>query len=261
MTGTNDTKFTKALKKCGGHPFKIVFSVFTIMTVLLGSASHLCGEQLGTATYPPAELSAVNTFLQTPSPAENENLILVNPWNEMPSDYEVQLVQLPNGQFVDNTCYADLMKMIADCENAGLSPIICSTYRTHEKQTALYENKVKRLIKQGLSRETAKTEAAKSVAVPGTSEHQLGLAVDITDKSNQKLDRSQEKTKVQQWLMQNCWKYGFILRYPDGKSNITGIIYEPWHYRYVGKTVAKEITEQGITLEEYLDKNELKTNG
>ena len=78
--------------------------------------------------------------------------------------------------------------------------------------------------------------------------------MDVTDAHNQNLDSSQEKTKVQKWLMKNSWKYGFILRYPNGKSDITGIIYEPWHYRYVGKKAAKEITNQGITLEEYLNK-------
>ena len=96
-------------------------------------------------------------------------------------------------------------------------------------------------------------EAAKTVALPGTSEHQLGLAVDIVDRSNQNLDRTQETTAVQQWLMAHSWEYGFILRYPDEKSETTGIIYEPWHYRYVGKEAAEEIYRQGVCLEEYLD--------
>ena len=90
------------------------------------------------------------------------------------------------------------------------------------------------------------------MAVPGTSEHQLGLAVDIVDTANQHLDESQETTDVQKWLLQNSWKYGFILRYPSDKSDITGIIYEPWHYRYVGKDAAKAIYEEGICLEEYV---------
>ena len=91
------------------------------------------------------------------------------------------------------------------------------------------------------------------MAVPGTSEHQLGLALDIVDRSNQNLDESQEDTAVQQWLMKHSWEYGFILRFPTGKSDVTGIIYEPWHYRYVGKEAAKEIYDRGICLEEYLD--------
>ena len=90
------------------------------------------------------------------------------------------------------------------------------------------------------------------MAVPGTSEHQTGLAVDIVDMNYQLLDEKQEDTAVQKWLIKNSYKYGFILRYPSDKSEITGINYEPWHYRYVGKDVAKEVYEQGVCFEEYL---------
>ena len=92
------------------------------------------------------------------------------------------------------------------------------------------------------------------VALPGTSEHQTGLALDIVDAGYQELDEAQENTPVQQWLMRNSWRYGFILRYPTGKSNITGIIYEPWHYRYVGRDAARAIYESGLCLEEYLER-------
>ena len=109
------------------------------------------------------------------------------------------------------------------------------------------------VILEGADREEAPAIAARSVAVPGTSEHQLGMAVDIIDEYYAKLDEGQEKTATQQWLMENCWRYGFILRYPNGTTDITGIIYEPWHYRYVGERYAREITELGVTLEEYLE--------
>ena len=180
-------------------------------------------------------------------------LTLVNPWNPLPEDYACTLTSLSNGHSVDERCYPDLQAMLDACREAGLSPVICSSYRTREKQEKLFQNKVERLIAQGYSRENAKTEAAKTVALPGTSEHQLGLAVDIVDRSNQNLDRTQETTAVQQWLMAHSWEYGFILRYPDEKSETTGIIYEPWHYRYVGKEAAEEIYRQGVCLEEYLD--------
>ena len=93
---------------------------------------------------------------------------------------------------------------------------------------------------------------ARSVALPGTSEHELGLAVDIIDEFYTNLDAGQENTSTQQWLMANSWRYGFILRYPNGSTDITGIIYEPWHYRYVGLEYAKDIYERGLTLEEYI---------
>lgn len=186
-------------------------------------------------------------------PEDSWMLTLVNPWNPLPEDYACTLTSLSNGHSVDERCYPDLQAMLDACREAGLSPVICSSYRTREKQEKLFQNKVERLIAQGYSRENAKTEAAKTVALPGTSEHQLGLAVDIVDRSNQNLDRTQETTAVQQWLMAHSWEYGFILRYPDEKSETTGIIYEPWHYRYVGKEAAEEIYRQGVCLEEYLD--------
>lgn len=184
---------------------------------------------------------------------ENEwNLILVNPWNEVPDNYNITLTELKNGHAVDERCYPYLQAMIDDCRAEGLNPVICSSYRSYEKQEQLFNNELDSLISQGYSLKNAEIEASKAVAVPGTSEHQLGLAVDIVDLNNQNLNESQERTAVQKWLMENSWKYGFILRYPNNKSDITGIIYEPWHYRYVGKDIAKEIYEQNICLEEYL---------
>ena len=93
------------------------------------------------------------------------------------------------------------------------------------------------------------------MARPKTSEHQLGFAVDIVSINNQRLDHSQEKTAEQQWLIQNSWRYGFILRYPTRKNDITKVGYEPWHYRYVGKKHAKKINELGVCLEEYVKMN------
>lgn len=181
------------------------------------------------------------------------NLILANPWNKVPDDFSVNLSTLRSGHSVDERAATHLQEMLNDARAEGLSPIICSSFRSMDKQQSLFNNKVNRYISQGFSKEEAEKEAAKSVAVPGTSEHQTGLAVDIVAKSYQLLNEEQENTAEQQWLMKNSHKYGFILRYPKGKSNITGIKYEPWHYRYVGKEAAKEITEQGITFEEYLE--------
>ncbi|MBQ1224267.1 MAG: M15 family metallopeptidase, partial [Oscillospiraceae bacterium] len=87
-------------------------------------------------------------------------------------------------------------------------------------------------------------------------EHHTGLAVDIVSVGNQRLDGTQENTAEQRWLMENSWKYGFILRYPKGKTHITGIYYEPWHYRYVGKEAAEEIFARNITLEEYISEKD-----
>ena len=125
-------------------------------------------------------------------------------------------------------------------------------YRAQETQQSLYDNKVQRLISSGMSEDEAKIEAAKAVAIPGTSEHQLGLAVDLVDANMQDLTSAQESTETQKWLMANSWRYGFIHRYPNGKTDITGIIYEPWHYRYVGTKVSMAMKDTGMCLEEYV---------
>ena len=179
-------------------------------------------------------------------------LLLVNPWNALPEDYEVELATLSNGLQVDARIYDDLNDMLTDCRAAGLEPIVCSAYRTQATQTRLYNNKVARVRSSGVPEDQVEAEAARWVAKPGTSEHQTGLALDIVAASYQILDEKQEDTAEQQWLMENSWKYGFILRYPSEKSDVTGIGYEPWHYRYVGKAAAAEIHRTGVCLEEYL---------
>lgn len=179
-------------------------------------------------------------------------LILVNADNKLPEGYTVDTAVLKNGLQADSRCCSDLQQMLDDCRKEGLTPVVCSAYRTQEMQESLFENQVEKQKAAGLSDEAAKIEAAKLVAPPGTSEHQTGLAFDIVDIEYQLLDLQQEKTAVQQWLLKNSWKYGFILRYPPDKMDITKMDYEPWHYRYVGKENAKFIYEHNLCLEEYL---------
>ena len=187
-------------------------------------------------------------------------LLLVNQWNQLPEDYapELELVAELDGRRyeLDRRCSQALWDMLADCAAAGGRPYICSAYRSAQDQQKLYQDKVRRLEKDGVSREEAPELAAESVALPGTSEHQLGLAVDIIDEEYPFLDEGQEETATQIWLMENSWRYGFILRYPNGTTEQTGIIYEPWHYRYVGREYAEEIHRMGLTLEEYLLRRE-----
>lgn len=178
------------------------------------------------------------------------NLILVNPWNEMPEGFEVELTQLKDGQAVDSRIYPELQQMLDDARKEGLIPYVNSSYRTNEKQIQLLKDEIKMYQEQGYSKREAEKIAKQWVAVPGTSEHQLGLAVDITS-----ADRNvQSPYEIWEWLAKHSWKYGFILRYTEEKQEITGIMPEEWHYRYVGKEAAREIYEQGICLEEYLEK-------
>ncbi len=194
--------------------------------------------------------------------------VMANPWNFIPEDYETDLVLLESDialedMKVQRICYDALRTMILDCnaymeETYGgtdmfASAYVVSAYRTQEHQTRLYTNKVDKLMSQGYSREEAEKNAAMVNAYPGTSEHQLGLAVDIIDTHKWSLVEAQADLPAQKWLMANSWRYGFILRYPKDKTDVTGIIFEPWHYRYVGLELAKELYDCGLTMEEYFD--------
>ena len=183
-------------------------------------------------------------------------LMLVNPWNPLPDNYEPQLVFLGDGIYMDERAAGPLTKMLQACLADGYMSVPISGYRTQEYQQELFDNKVERLLRDGWPEDRVYEEAAKSVAVPGTSEHQLGLAMDILDVNNPNLDITQEWTNAQRWLMKHCTEYGFILRYPNGSTDITGIIYEPWHYRYVGKATAAAVSASGQVFEEYLQKED-----
>lgn len=179
------------------------------------------------------------------------NLRLVNKDNPLPRDFSVETAEAAEGQ-LDSRAASALSQMVSDMEAQGLSPVVCSSFRTWEEQEALHQNKVNRLLSQGYSLASAEEEASRWVVPAGTSEHQLGLAADIVAADCQVLEEEQENTPEQQWLMAHCQEYGFILRYPRDKQSLTGVGYEPWHYRYVGVEAAQEIMSQGLCLEEYL---------
>lgn len=183
-------------------------------------------------------------------------LILVNPTHRLPEDFTVETALLEKGSDArfDVRAVDALREMIGDCEKEGLSVVVRGSYRTMEQQKELFEAKTEELMKSGMSRSSAEKEAATVVAYPGTSEHQLGLAADIVSGENLDLEENQENTPTQKWLMKNCWKYGFILRYPTSMSHMTGIIYEPWHYRYVGDVAAQMMHEENLCFEEFLAK-------
>ena len=174
-------------------------------------------------------------------------LTLLNRENPLPENYmdhPIDLVDVPGGEKVDSRIYEPLMEMLNDAEELG--SIVVSGYRTPEKQQSLYDNKIKEYMKQGYSENEAIELAQQWVAEPGTSEHQLGLAVDINGATYD----------IYLWLQENSYKYGFIFRYPGNKTHITNVAEEVWHYRYVGKEAAAEIREREICLEEYLENPE-----
>lgn len=176
--------------------------------------------------------------------ATGEYVLLCNRWNPVPDDYEMNLVAIGNFK-LDASCHDAMLEMMDAAKADGVTLTLNSTYRSKATQQSMWETRRVKYMGQGMTSEEADAYIGRSVAVPGTSEHQTGLAADI--KGSQ---------KVYDWLAENSWKYGFILRYPDDKIDITGIIYEPWHFRYVGQAFAKEIYDSGLCLEEYLEKLE-----
>ena len=180
-------------------------------------------------------------------------LLLVNKNHKVPEGYTVELEEVENVHQVDKRIAEFLKQMLSDARKEGLSPIICSSYRTNAKQQKLYNNKVREYKRWGCSSEEAEELASYWVAIPGTGEHETGLAVDIVSENYQILDEKQEQTDVQRWLIDNSYKYGFTLRYPTDKKDITMINYEPWHYRYVGIDNATYMKEHDMCLEEYIE--------
>ena len=177
------------------------------------------------------------------------NLILVNNEHALPKGYSPELMTLSNGVQVDSRIYPDLQSMFDDMRTEGVYPVVGEGYRSEQQQQEMMQEKIDAYLAEGYSERKARKEAEKWVAKPNYSEHQLGLALDIN------ADKSRcDNDTVYQWLAQNAYRYGFIRRYPEGKEDITGIDYEPWHYRYVGKEAAQEIQSENVCLEEYLEK-------
>ncbi len=185
-------------------------------------------------------------------------LILVNKDNPLPDGYETELHWLKNGSCaVAEEMYGALQEMLTDGSVNGRQFVVASGYRDSEKQQQLLEEDIENSMqKLGLTWEQAYMLETRETMPPGYSEHETGLAVDIVALDYQILDEGQESTAENLWLRENCSRYGFILRYPKGKEDITGIDYESWHFRYVGKEAAQEITKRGITLEEYVEELE-----
>ena len=254
-------KEVNALGNLDAIPGTAVLPVSTETTPGAVSSPASIGQTPG-AVSPPASIGQTPGAAKLPEDAQANpletadegawNLKLVNQSHPLDSMEAPELKLLSNGLKFDARAIGALEEMLAGAKNAGLSPIVCSAYRTYEKQKMLYENQVKNQQAKGLDLAAAQEKAKSVVAYPGTSEHNLGLAADIVPISYQLLDEKQADTDVAKWLAANCQEYGFILRYPKDKTEITGVIYEPWHFRYVGVEAAREIMKQGICLEEYL---------
>lgn len=181
------------------------------------------------------------------------NLRLANLDNYLPDGFTVEtglIIQAyasKNQMEFDARAVDELNAMLKAANDSGVNIFVVSSYRSVRYQTGLYNNEVQKWVNQGYDNEAAKKKAATIVAVPGTSDHNLGLAVDLNS-----VEESFENTRQFAWLQEHAEEYGFVMRFPKNKQDITKIIYEPWHYRYVGVEAAKEMNRLDMCLEEYV---------
>ena len=186
-------------------------------------------------------------------------LLLINKQHPVPEDYEVELGNINTMKGVmkcDARIIDDLLSMLQAAKEDGISLQICSPYRDYAYQEMLFERKINLYMGVGYSYMEAYILGSQVVTVPGASEHQLGLALDIVSNTYTALDEGFGDTDAGKWLQEHSREYGFILRYPKGKEYITGIDFEPWHFRYVGVEAATVIMDEGITLEEFVERLE-----
>lgn len=185
--------------------------------------------------------------------ADEWRLLLINKMHPIPEDYEFELAVIGNGMKCDSRVKDSLLAMINAAKEDGVSLVICSPYRASYSQIYLFEIKLERFMDQGMSYTEAYEKAAQAVTIPGTSEHEVGLSFDIVTNNFRSLTAEFGETEAGKWLYEHSREYGFILRYPQGKEDITGIEYEPWHFRYVGVDAATYIMDRNLTLEEFTD--------
>ena len=180
-------------------------------------------------------------------------LKLVNFENYIPDDFFVPTAVSADEYLFDERAVNALDELLSAGRNAGMQLVLTSAYRSHSYQDGLFQNKVSLILSEnGISRSEAENEAARVVARPGSSEHNLGLAADIVCESYNILDEGYSDTAEARWLRENCADFGFILRYDKDKEDITRVIFEPWHFRFVGTDSARFMMEEGLCLEEFL---------
>lgn len=253
-----ESNHKERVKRIENYQMRLAFAFVGVgMFALIsgyGIGAIMYGEDIWDDSTVMADGSVEGTLTGQPIIYQDWKLRLVNVWNPLNIASNIELATLSNGLEVDTRVVEPLLAMIeAGRTEAGLDIIVCSAYRSKERQTELFNERVAAVIEAGSSYWEAYEYVCEETALPGTSEHELGLAVDLVGRDYQNLDEKQGTTAVAIWLRENCQRFGFILRYPEGKENITGISYESWHFRYVGEEVAKYIMENELTLEEYLD--------
>ena len=250
--------------------------LFAAVLVILAGVGLMVGRAIGSATQQETAQVSSTFVIETPTPEPAPtlppsplpdsilypplpevdltawNLRLVRFDNRLNVDFAPELANIEGGEQFDARASAYLLQLIQDARAAGYGVYVCSCFRSYDTQYSIYWNHVDRFMREnGMTQEEAEATTRLSVNYPGASEHQLGLAADLLEYQGQDMMPYIGGSGLMLWLEQHCTDYGFIIRYPDGKTDITGIEYEPWHLRFVG-SCAKYIMENDLCLEEFL---------
>lgn len=249
---TSQNKSRKINKK----KVAVMIIIFLLILILIAKGTG-CNKTVKTST--DDEVAQTNiasdnsseeeTEVKTPKEITDWRLTLANFENVLPEDFEVEVANIDDTRQFDARAIKYLKQMMSDMGKAGIANVwVQSAYRSVERQKELYDNSVQKYLKQGKTQEEAEKLTDEYINKPGSSDHNLGLAVDFNY-----VDNKFEDLKAFKWLQENAENYGFILRYPKDKEEITKISYESWHWRYVGEEHAKKMNELNMCLEEYVE--------
>ena len=255
--------------------YAVIFIIIILLIVIIcnvascGKGGSNTSDNTTETTSAPSETTTVSYTsapAETNAPAVDENnwaLYVIGNDNPLPENFSVETKLVSNGGQLDVRCADYAIQMLKDAEEQNVGLYVTSAYRSIQKQAENMESYINTLMSQGYTKEAATEQAHKEIALPGHSEHNAGLAMDIVSdnywSSHTDLEESFDQLPQYDWLIENSWKYGFILSYPKGKEGITGFIYEPWHYRFVGLEHAEKIHEvyeetgDFLTVNEYIE--------
>ncbi len=246
----------------GGVSFLLTHHA-AIPSASAASAISMPAQSIADPTVSPAENTAApaNALGLTADEARamlaDPLMVLVNHTSKMPDDYTFDTKECGSATAVNKTLQTVACDAFLEMQKAaaadGVTVWMQSGYRSVKYQTSLYERKTKYYLDKGYDNATAKEKAAAVVNPPGYSEHNCGLAADLNSPEHTGLDEGFEKTAAFRWLCEHAGDYGFILRYPKDAEDKTEIIYEPWHWRYVGVENAAKINASGLCFEEYIE--------
>lgn len=216
---------------------------------LLANHEHKAGAEPGLSGAEADKSGAEPVF-----DSSDWRLVLINKQHPIPEEYDFKLGTFTSGMRCDERVIEDLLLMMKAADKEGMNLVVRSPYRTSDHQEDNFNKRIKSYMRQGLSYMEAYKATSRVITIPGCSEHEVGLALDITSDTFIPLEQEFADTEEGKWLEEHSYEYGFILRYPSDKEYITGIVYEPWHFRYVGREAARVMKEKGLCLEEFWDK-------